>query len=115
MSVANRAFSDSHSHTLSAGSSRLPTFTDTRLKTDTVLYAGGRRDSDVSLQDNEDYSRPVLRVSTVLILSTDCLTRLTLTTHSLRTPTDKIQKEILASLFRLDFFVCHLDLRVRRI
>ncbi|KAE8157039.1 hypothetical protein BDV40DRAFT_61355 [Aspergillus tamarii] len=63
MSVANRAFSDSHSHTLSAGSSRLPTFTDTRLKTDTVLYAGGRRDSDVSLQDNEDYSRPVLRLT----------------------------------------------------
>ncbi|GAB1205985.1 hypothetical protein APSETT445_004666 [Aspergillus pseudonomiae] len=63
MSVANRAFSDTHSHTLSAGSSRLPTFTDTRLKTDTVLYAGGRRDSDVSLQDNEDYSRPVLRLT----------------------------------------------------
>ncbi|UDD62519.1 hypothetical protein AFCA_009832 [Aspergillus flavus] len=63
MSVANRAFSDNHSHTLSAGSSRLPTFTDTRLKTDTVLFAGGRRDSDVSLQDNEDYSRPVLRLT----------------------------------------------------
>ncbi|OGM41449.1 ER membrane protein (Wsc4) [Aspergillus bombycis] len=63
MSVANRAFSDTHSHTLSSGSSRLPTFTDTRLKTDTVLYAGGRRDSDVSLQDNEDYSRPVLRLT----------------------------------------------------
>ncbi|GMF80520.1 unnamed protein product [Aspergillus oryzae] len=80
MSVANRAFSDNHSHTLSAGSSRLPTFTDTRLKTDTVLFAGGRRDSDVSLQDNEDYSRPVLRVSTFCVLSTDCLIRLTLTT-----------------------------------
>ncbi|KAE8377204.1 hypothetical protein BDV26DRAFT_218150 [Aspergillus bertholletiae] len=63
MSIANRTFSDTHSHTLSAGSSRLPTFTDTRLKTDTVLYAGGRRDSDVSLQDNEDYSRPVLRLT----------------------------------------------------
>ncbi|KAB8215646.1 hypothetical protein BDV33DRAFT_9271 [Aspergillus novoparasiticus] len=63
MSVANRAFSDNHSHTLSAGSSRLPTFTDTRLKTDTVLFPGGRRDSDVSLQDNEDYSRPVLRLT----------------------------------------------------
>ncbi|GFN17980.1 ER membrane protein [Aspergillus tubingensis] len=58
-------FSDNHSHTLSAGSaaSRLPTFTDNRMKTDTVLYANGRRDSDVSLQDNEDYSRPVLRLT----------------------------------------------------
>jgi cell wall integrity and stress response component len=63
MSFVKGMFSDGHSHTLSAGSSitpqRMPTFTDNRLKTDTVL----RRDSDVSLQDNEDYSRPVLRVS----------------------------------------------------
>ncbi|OOF94743.1 hypothetical protein ASPCADRAFT_208419, partial [Aspergillus carbonarius ITEM 5010] len=58
-------FSDNHSHTLSAGSaaSRMPTFTDNRMKTDTVLYQNGRRDSDVSLQDNEDYSRPVLRLT----------------------------------------------------
>ncbi|EHA23940.1 hypothetical protein ASPNIDRAFT_180846, partial [Aspergillus niger ATCC 1015] len=65
MSFMKGMFSDNHSHTLSAGSaaSRLPTFTDNRMKTDTVLYANGRRDSDVSLQDNEDYSRPVLRVS----------------------------------------------------
>ncbi|KAE8146467.1 hypothetical protein BDV25DRAFT_162385 [Aspergillus avenaceus] len=63
MSFMKGAYSDNHSHTLSAGSSRLPTFTDTRLKTDTVLYPGGRRDSDVSLQDNEDYSRPVLRLT----------------------------------------------------
>ncbi|GAT19758.1 ER membrane protein [Aspergillus luchuensis] len=63
MSFMKGMFSDNHSHTLSAGSaaSRLPTFTDNRMKTDTVLYANGRRDSDVSLQDNEDYSRPVLR------------------------------------------------------
>jgi cell wall integrity and stress response component len=67
MSFMKGAYSDNHSHTLSAGSSRLPTFTDNRLKTDTVLYSGGRRDSDVSLQDNEDYSRPVLRVSTAYI------------------------------------------------
>lgn len=40
-----------------------PTFTDNRMKTDTVLYPHGPRDSSVSLQDNEDYSRPVLRVS----------------------------------------------------
>lgn len=38
------------------------TFTDTRMKTNTVLYPNGARDSSVSLQDNEDYSRPVLRV-----------------------------------------------------
>lgn len=41
---------------------RMPTFTDNRLKTDTILFPNGRRDSSVSLQDNEDYSRPVLRV-----------------------------------------------------
>ena len=113
MSVANRAFSDTHSHTLSAGSSRLPTFTDTRLKTDTVLYAGGRRDSDVSLQDNEDYSRPVLRVSIFLILWTDCLTRLTLylayEPRLIRSTRDS------GYFFCLHFFVCHIDLRVRRI
>ncbi|KAL4896045.1 hypothetical protein BDV59DRAFT_126600 [Aspergillus ambiguus] len=62
-----RGFSDNHSHTLSAGSStspgRLPTFTDNRMKTDTVLFPNGRRNSEVSLQDNEDYSRPVLRLT----------------------------------------------------
>ncbi|KAG2414448.1 hypothetical protein HFD88_003639 [Aspergillus terreus] len=61
-----RGVSDNHSHTLSAGSSiggRLPTFTDNRMKTDTVLFPTGRRASDVSLQDNEDYSRPVLRLT----------------------------------------------------
>jgi len=41
--------------------SRKQTFTDNRLKTD--IYPNGPRDSSVSLQDNEDYSRPVLRVS----------------------------------------------------
>ncbi|KAF9891195.1 hypothetical protein FE257_004759 [Aspergillus nanangensis] len=59
--------SDNHSHSLSAGSSivpgRLPTFTDNRMKTDTVLFPGGRRNSGLSLQDNEDYSRPVLRLT----------------------------------------------------
>ncbi|PYI14990.1 hypothetical protein BO86DRAFT_419963 [Aspergillus japonicus CBS 114.51] len=67
MSFMKGMFSDNHSHTLSAGSSiaahRLPTFTDNRMKTDTVLFANGRRDSDASLQDNEDYSRPVLRLT----------------------------------------------------
>ncbi|RAK98885.1 WSC domain-containing protein [Aspergillus ibericus CBS 121593] len=65
MSFMKGMFSDNHSHTLSAGSaaSRMPTFTDNRMKTDTVLYQNGRRDSDVSLQDNEDYSRPVLRLT----------------------------------------------------
>ncbi|KAJ5689172.1 hypothetical protein N7462_003564 [Penicillium macrosclerotiorum] len=40
---------------------RKHTFTDNRLKTD--IYPNGRRDSSVSLQDNEDYSRPVLRLT----------------------------------------------------
>ncbi|CDM29533.1 hypothetical protein DTO013E5_5140 [Penicillium roqueforti] len=39
------------------------TFTDRRMKTNTVLYPNGHRDSSVSLQDNEDYSRPVLRLT----------------------------------------------------
>lgn len=42
------------------------TFTDRRMKTNTVLYPNGARESSVSLQDNEDYSRPVLRVSLIL-------------------------------------------------
>ncbi|KAH1552145.1 hypothetical protein KXV92_008682 [Aspergillus fumigatus] len=67
MSFVKGMFSDGHSHTLSTGSTitpqRMPTFTDNRLKTDAVLYGNGRRDSDVSLQDNEDYSRPVLRLT----------------------------------------------------
>ncbi|KAL2868532.1 uncharacterized protein BJX67DRAFT_379911 [Aspergillus lucknowensis] len=64
---AKGMFSDNHSHTLSNGSSltpqRMPTFTDNRLNTGAVLYPNGRRNSDVSLQDNEDYSRPVLRLT----------------------------------------------------
>ncbi|KAL3473919.1 hypothetical protein BJX99DRAFT_260899 [Aspergillus californicus] len=65
---AKGAFGDNHSHTLSNGSSvpqRMPTFTDNRLNTGTNLSPGGygRRSSDVSLQDNADYSRPVLRLT----------------------------------------------------
>ncbi|KAJ5653249.1 Carbohydrate-binding WSCsubgroup [Penicillium lividum] len=41
---------------------RKATFTDNRMKSTTV-YPDGRRDSSVSLQDNEDYSRPVLRLT----------------------------------------------------
>jgi cell wall integrity and stress response component len=41
---------------------RSATFTDRRMKPNAVLYPNGPRDSSVSLQDNEDYSRPVLRV-----------------------------------------------------
>lgn len=65
MSFMRSIFSDTTGHTM-AGSptaARNPTFTDNRMKTDTVLYPNGNRDSSVSLQDNEDYSRPVLRVS----------------------------------------------------
>ncbi|KAL4954092.1 hypothetical protein BDW69DRAFT_144845 [Aspergillus filifer] len=63
MSYAN--LGDNHSHTLSSGSGpqRMPTFTDNRLNTGAVLYPNGHRDSDVSLHDNEDYSRPVLRLT----------------------------------------------------
>ncbi|KAK4864374.1 hypothetical protein LT330_009901 [Penicillium expansum] len=39
------------------------TFTDRRMKTNTILYPNGARESSVSLQDNEDYSRPVLRLT----------------------------------------------------
>lgn len=45
------------------GIARKSTFTDNRMRTDQVLYPNGPRDSSVSLQDNQDYSRPVLRVS----------------------------------------------------
>jgi cell wall integrity and stress response component len=44
---------------------RKATFTDNRMKTNTAIYPNGARDSSVSLQDNEDYSRPVLRVSSI--------------------------------------------------
>lgn len=87
MSYANIA--DNHSHTLSAGSSnaphRMPTFTDNRLNTGAVLYPNGHRNSDVSLQDNEDYSRPVLRVRLY-----SSLISAVLTVASLPTPTDSI-------------------------
>lgn len=53
---------------------RSATFTDRRMKPNAVLYPNGPRDSSVSLQDNEDYSRPVLRVceplSSLLIFET---------------------------------------------
>jgi cell wall integrity and stress response component len=38
-------------------------FTDNRMKKDAPLYQNGGRHSAVSLRDEEDYSRPVLRVS----------------------------------------------------
>lgn len=41
----------------------VPAFTDNRMKKDAVIYGNGARESNVSLQDNQDYSRPVLRVS----------------------------------------------------
>ncbi|KAF3396209.1 Cell wall integrity and stress response component 4, partial [Penicillium rolfsii] len=62
-SFARGVFPQGHSTDLSGSSSlgRKHTFTDTRLKTD--IYPNGPRDSSVSLQDNEDYSRPVLRLT----------------------------------------------------
>ncbi|KAJ5775282.1 uncharacterized protein N7511_000293 [Penicillium nucicola] len=42
---------------------RSGTFIDRRMKPNAVLYPNGPRDSSVSLQDNEDYSRPVLRLT----------------------------------------------------
>ncbi|KAF3479703.1 uncharacterized protein GIQ15_06679 [Arthroderma uncinatum] len=41
----------------------IPAFTDHRMKKDAMVYANGGRHSNVSLQDNQDYSRPVLRLT----------------------------------------------------
>ncbi|EEQ89100.1 hypothetical protein, variant 3 [Blastomyces dermatitidis ER-3] len=38
-------------------------FTDSRMKKDAAIYPNGNRQSNVSLQDNQDYSRPVLRLT----------------------------------------------------
>lgn len=63
-SFVRGVFPQGHSHDLS-GSSTLgrnhQAFTDNRMKSN--IYPNGDRGSSVSLQDNEDYSRPVLRVS----------------------------------------------------
>ena len=60
------------------------TFTDTRMKTNTVLYPNGARDSSVSLQDNEDYSRPVLRVCKTPHRMSTCLLTMWLLAHQPR-------------------------------
>ncbi|KAJ9218058.1 hypothetical protein DTO166G4_449 [Paecilomyces variotii] len=39
------------------------TFTDNRMNKEATLYPNGHRLSNVSLQDNQDYSRPVLRLT----------------------------------------------------
>lgn len=82
MSYMRGMFPEIHGPSASSGSSnaphRGPVFTDNRLKPDTALYANGDRQSRVSLQDNEDYSRPVLRVSLLFSLHVKC-------THSLLT------------------------------
>ncbi|KAK1140193.1 Cell wall integrity and stress response component 4 [Aspergillus melleus] len=67
MSFMKGMFSDNHSHTLSAGSSiapRMPpaAYTDNRMK-DASIWPTGRRNSSVSLADDQDYSRPVLRLT----------------------------------------------------
>ncbi|KAK2748928.1 hypothetical protein FQN57_007211 [Myotisia sp. PD_48] len=41
----------------------IPAFTDHRMKKDAMVYSNGGRHSNVSLQDNQDYSRPVLRLT----------------------------------------------------
>ncbi|EER41300.1 ER membrane protein [Histoplasma capsulatum var. duboisii H88] len=41
----------------------VPGFTDSRMKKDVVIYPNGDRQSNISLQDNQDYSRPVLRLT----------------------------------------------------
>ncbi|KAK2782373.1 hypothetical protein FQN53_009807 [Emmonsiellopsis sp. PD_33] len=41
----------------------VPAFTDSRMKKDAAIYPNGGRHSNVSLQDNQDYSRPVLRLT----------------------------------------------------
>jgi cell wall integrity and stress response component len=61
----NRSSQMSMMRNLHSGHNRfsVPAFTDSRMKKDAVLYGNGPRESNVSLQDNQDYSRPVLRVS----------------------------------------------------
>jgi cell wall integrity and stress response component len=44
-------------------------FTDNRMKKDAALYPNGGRLSTVSLQDDQDYSRPVLRVRMIFSFS----------------------------------------------
>ncbi|EYE98413.1 uncharacterized protein EURHEDRAFT_399710 [Aspergillus ruber CBS 135680] len=65
MSFMRSVFSDNTTLGGSPTATRNPnaTFIDNRMKTNTVLYPNGPRDSSVSLQDNEDYSRPVLRAT----------------------------------------------------
>ncbi|KAL2002458.1 hypothetical protein VTN02DRAFT_6725 [Thermoascus thermophilus] len=41
----------------------VPAFTDSRMKKDAVLYPNGNHHSTISLQDNQDYSRPILRLT----------------------------------------------------
>lgn len=57
-------------------------FIDNRMKKDAVLYPNGDRLSAVSLRDEEDYSRPVLRVCLSLVLV--CIRMLTLCLNSSR-------------------------------
>ncbi|KAJ5618990.1 Carbohydrate-binding WSC subgroup [Penicillium lagena] len=52
-----------HDSSAQSGNGRPNQFTDNRLRTDAVVYSHGRQDSSTSLQDNEDYSRPVLRLT----------------------------------------------------
>lgn len=47
----------------------VPAFTDNRMKRE--IYSHGSRHSNISLQDHHDYTRPVLRVSIVCMLSYD--------------------------------------------
>lgn len=51
-----------HDPSAQAGIGRPNQFADNRLRPDAAVYSH-RQDSSTSLQDNEDYSRPVLRVS----------------------------------------------------
>lgn len=62
-SFVRGVFTQGHAHDLSGSSTlgRNQAFTDNRMKSN--IYPNGDRGSSVSLQDNEDYSRPVLRVS----------------------------------------------------
>ncbi|EEH33070.2 hypothetical protein PAAG_04123 [Paracoccidioides lutzii Pb01] len=41
----------------------VPAFTDSRMTNDVAIYPNGNRQSNISLQDNQDYSRPVLRLT----------------------------------------------------
>jgi len=56
-------FPKSARHSRNPNRLSVPAFTDNRMKKDVLIYPNGSRHSNVSLQDHQDYSRPVLRLT----------------------------------------------------